>query len=230
MTPGTAAKKRGDQTRTRMLEAGVEPFARFGPDGISTRELAKMVGVNSAAIAYHFGGKENYYCEVVRYIIETRTCPIFDIVKKTMDELKRVGGDRKAAGRLLVGLVSSLIETVTLNSRTRVVPGIFAREQLHPTKAFDIIYKEAILKMETALSELIAAATGSKPGAPEVIVKAHALIGQVMVFNVGADILRIRLGRSVMGKKESAFVAGVAAEMTASFVGIETGSKKRGTL
>ncbi len=210
-----------------MLEAGIEPFARLGPDGISTRDLAKAAGVNSAAIAYYFGGKENYYCEVVNHIIRTCTRPIFELVGEVMIELKRCRGDRKAAGRLLVDLVRAVIEVVTLNPRTRVVPGIFAREQLYPTKAFDIIYNEAILKMETALSELVAAATGSKPTAPEVIVKAHALIGQVMVFNVGADILRIRLGRQAMGKKESAFVAGVAAEMVARFVGIETGSKEK---
>lgn len=47
-----------DETRRRLVEAGLDLFGRGGLDAVSTRQLADAAGVNLNAIQYHFGGKD----------------------------------------------------------------------------------------------------------------------------------------------------------------------------
>ncbi|MDQ5888246.1 MAG: TetR/AcrR family transcriptional regulator, regulator of cefoperazone and chloramphenicol, partial [Pseudomonadota bacterium] len=52
---------RAEETRKRLIEAGIELFGRDGFDAVTTRQLAEVAGVNQAAIPYHFAGKEGVY-------------------------------------------------------------------------------------------------------------------------------------------------------------------------
>ena len=45
-------------TRLDLIEAGILLFGQKGFSATSVRELAALAGANIAAIAYHFGGKE----------------------------------------------------------------------------------------------------------------------------------------------------------------------------
>ena len=49
-----------------LVAAATQLFAERGIDGVSTREITKAAGVNTAAIGYHFGTKENLAREVFR--------------------------------------------------------------------------------------------------------------------------------------------------------------------
>ena len=199
--------KRGDSTAHKMLEMGVSAFTQFGPDGISTRELAKKAKVNISAIGYYFGGKENYYCEVVRHLIANNARPVLLAFDQAKEDLNKSGKGKEAASDILRKLITIIIEAVILNPETRAVASIFSREQLHPTKASAIIYKEAIVKVKSTFEDLITAATETKPGAAETIVYAHFLAGQMLIFNLGADTLCKSLGLQKMEKKDAAFIA-----------------------
>jgi len=54
-----------EQTRARLLEQATRLFAEKGRHHASIREIAKAAGVNSAAIAYHFGDKDGLHTAVV---------------------------------------------------------------------------------------------------------------------------------------------------------------------
>jgi AcrR family transcriptional regulator len=56
----------GQQTRLRLLDAGLAVFSEVGYHGATIREIAGRAGTNIAAISYHFGGKDGLYAEVVR--------------------------------------------------------------------------------------------------------------------------------------------------------------------
>ncbi|MGL5206311.1 MAG: TetR/AcrR family transcriptional regulator [Acidaminococcaceae bacterium] len=49
----------------KILQAATELFASNNFDGTSTKEIAKLSGVNSALISYYFGGKKTLYQEVL---------------------------------------------------------------------------------------------------------------------------------------------------------------------
>ncbi len=54
------------QTRQRLLDAGLAVFSEVGYHGATIREIAGRAGTNIAAISYHFGGKDGLYTAVVR--------------------------------------------------------------------------------------------------------------------------------------------------------------------
>src|SRR5947207_9900827 len=60
-----------NETRQRLIRAGLVLFGAQGLDGVSTRQLAAAAKVNQAAIPYHFGGKEGVYRAVATYLVET---------------------------------------------------------------------------------------------------------------------------------------------------------------
>ena len=58
------------ETREKLLQTATELFAKRGIDGVSTRDLAKVSGVNLCSINYYFGSKQNLYDAVLECVIE----------------------------------------------------------------------------------------------------------------------------------------------------------------
>ena len=58
------------ETREKLLQTAAELFAKRGIDGVSTRDLAKVSGVNLCSINYYFGSKQNLYDAVLECVIE----------------------------------------------------------------------------------------------------------------------------------------------------------------
>lgn len=60
--------QRSAQTRTRLLEAATEVFATAGVTGATTREIARVAGVNEVTLFRHFQSKEQLLGAVVGYV------------------------------------------------------------------------------------------------------------------------------------------------------------------
>jgi AcrR family transcriptional regulator len=52
-------------TRTRIVHAATQLFAKRGFAGTTTRDIAKMAGLNEALVFYYFGRKQNLYWTVL---------------------------------------------------------------------------------------------------------------------------------------------------------------------
>ena len=68
--PRSQAQPKGNDTRQRLIEAGLLLFGRHGLEATTTRSLAKEAQANLAAIPYHFGGKEGLYKAVWDYAVD----------------------------------------------------------------------------------------------------------------------------------------------------------------
>jgi len=55
---GRDTDQRGEQTRTKLLEAAIECFATQGYDATGTRQIENKAGVKRGLIAWHFQSKE----------------------------------------------------------------------------------------------------------------------------------------------------------------------------
>jgi len=66
MIKDSARSARQTDAPESLLCAASKLFAQRGIDGVSTREITVAAGVNSAAIGYHFGTKENLAREVFK--------------------------------------------------------------------------------------------------------------------------------------------------------------------
>ena len=60
-------------TREALIRAGLDLFGRHGFEASSIREIAQAAGVNSAGIAYHFGGKDGLRQACAEAIIALRS-------------------------------------------------------------------------------------------------------------------------------------------------------------
>jgi AcrR family transcriptional regulator len=63
---GGEMKEDVNSTKDRILEAAAKLFSERGYEGVTTREIAKAIGINSASIYYYFPSKE----EILRSLYE----------------------------------------------------------------------------------------------------------------------------------------------------------------
>ena len=59
---------KGEETRTRILEAALVMFSDHGFNAAATREIAALAGVNQGLITYHFKSKDILWREVANKI------------------------------------------------------------------------------------------------------------------------------------------------------------------
>ena len=57
-------------TRMHILESTIEAIEKYGPNGLTTRNIAEEAGVNNAALHYYFGTKEKLLEEALAYTLE----------------------------------------------------------------------------------------------------------------------------------------------------------------
>ena len=65
-----AVQQRAEDTRARLLEAGIELFSTRGFDGTSIRDVETAAGVKRGLVAYHFGTKEAFWKAAVDRIFD----------------------------------------------------------------------------------------------------------------------------------------------------------------
>lgn len=181
-------------TRERMLEAGLRLFAQHGFKGVTTRQLTAAAGVNVAAIAYHFGGKKQFYHAVMAQVVremESQTAPIFKGLRMGIQAAR---GDPHTLARLTTEMVNNLLGIFMEDERLKWRVSLAQREFQQPSEAFEILFKRGIEPMHGAVSELVAAATGRRSDDQEIVIRAHAVIGQIVFFNFARPALLACLG------------------------------------
>ena len=169
-------------TRERLLEAGLRLFAAHGFDGVSTRQLATTADVNIAAIGYHFGGKKELYHAVVRQqVIETSPI-IGPVAANAAPAIEQARKNRQALSNIVTSLVTGLVDALTSDERMQLRAALIMREYAHPTDAFEIIFEGRIGPLHKIFTALVAAALDREVDDPRTVVRAHAVIGQILIF------------------------------------------------
>jgi AcrR family transcriptional regulator len=84
------AKVDDDKARDKLLRAAEVEFFQKGFSGASIRTIAAKAGVNSALIAYYFGGKD----ELFRVVFQTATAPMNRRRMDQFDALEAAGNYR----------------------------------------------------------------------------------------------------------------------------------------
>jgi AcrR family transcriptional regulator len=185
------ADPRSDETRDKLLAAGLELFGRHGYDGVTTRMLATTAGVNQSAIPYHFGGKEGVYRAVAEHIGAEMAPRIQAIAAEAEACLQRPGCE---VGELLVQVVCRLAGAAFVPGHPLAWFIFLTREQFHPTAAFDLLYERFTRPGHALVSRLLARLTGQPEEAEETLLLAHALVGSLIAFGSARATLQRRLG------------------------------------
>jgi len=191
----TKSTDRTGDTRERLLRAGLEVFGLHGYAGVSTRQLANRAGVNLAAIPYHFGGKEGLYQAVTEHIaaqIGGRMGAQVGAIQKDLADNGALTEEQllEHLGAVLRGLAGVLLGSPDAH----LWAGIILREQLHPSAAFDILYRDIIGRVHQTLALIIARLLQRPDDDPDCILRAHAILGEVIIFRAARAALLRRMG------------------------------------
>ena len=189
----TATVPRSDDTRERLLAAGLELFGHYGYEGVTTRMLAAAAGVNQHAIPYHFGGKEGVYLAVTERLCSTVRARLEPALARVREALAAQGAAAPVPA-LLLDLTLALGRIAFDPEHRSAWFTFLTREQFHPTAAFDLLYRDFTAPAHALVGELVGRLTGAAPEAPETILLTHAYLGQIVAFAAARATLNRRLG------------------------------------
>ncbi len=183
----------GGKSRDRIIRAAGRLFAARGYEGVSTRALATAASVNLSAIAYHFGGKDKLYREVLRRLV-VDSDPLIRPVLERLRSAPALVGDRAALAELAAWFVHHLLGTILSDDRVGWQMALLMREFHQPSAGFPIVLEGRVNPLHDALAGLVSAATGRAVKAPETLLLTHAVIGQCMSFGAVRSVVWARLG------------------------------------
>lgn len=192
--PRSEIQSSSEATRQRLLEAGLEAFGERGFDAVSTRELAEKAGANQSAIPYHFGGKEGLYIAVVEDLVATVKKSVGMTATRIRERLESGPISLQEGEALVTELVEKMVGLLVGTDKARFRAGFVIRELMHPSEAFDLLYEGYMRQVHTTITRLVAALLSQDPDAESSILRAHALMGQVIIFGAGRELIRRRAG------------------------------------
>lgn len=183
---------RSDATRSALISAATEVFARSGFEAVGTRDIAAAADVHPALIGYHFGGKDGLYLAVFEHMadsMEQRIGPMLVAI----DEMLCSDGPPAAVSHRSLALLCQLCDgmlAMLADEASGPWGPLMMREQQVPSAAFDLIYERFMKRVLHAMTRLVLAAdpTRTEQAARLMVV---SLMGQMMVFRVArAGVMR----------------------------------------
>lgn len=168
----------GEQSRERLMQAGLRLFAHQGFAKTSTREIAEAAGVNLAAISYYFGDKEGLYRAV-----------FFETQGKPAEEIARYAGETLSLRDALRGLYTGFVEPLKQGETAQLCTRLHAREFLDPTGLWQQEIAEGIAPKHAALVQVICRHLGLERPDAEVERLALALAGLGVHLHISTDIV-----------------------------------------
>jgi AcrR family transcriptional regulator len=181
--PSAGGYARGDETRQRIIDAGVKLFGEHGFAGASTRDIAAAAGVNAPALQYYFENKEGVYQACAEYITNDLKDRFAPSMRQANDVLKG-NGDMDALIDAFIGIQAVILDSVLLqplaSKRRLFVARELADEEAHiASKLLQRRFKQPLNKVTLALLSRI---TGAGADDPVTRIRMLTLKGQIMPF------------------------------------------------
>ncbi|HEV7912787.1 MAG TPA: CerR family C-terminal domain-containing protein [Albitalea sp.] len=168
----------GEQSRERLLHAGLRLFAQQGFAKTSTREIAEAANVNVAAISYYFGDKAGLYRAVFLAPIGAPPpdlSPLFAGTCSLADGLRR--------------MLSGFIEPLKHDDAARLCIKLHCREMLEPTGLWQEEIANGIRPMHAALVALLCRRFALKRADDDVHRLAVSIAGLGVHLFVSRDVI-----------------------------------------
>lgn len=194
--PVSGGYAKGDQTRDRILVAGIEIFGLNGFRAATTRQIADRAEVNLPALQYYFGGKKGLYLACAETIADRHrqhTAPVGDLVyEKLQSEM-----DPDMARGLLRSLFCDLAKFLIGVSRDEDWSLFVSREVTDPGDGFDILYKNLWQPGIVLAADLIGRIHGRHQRSDQDLALAMMMISSISPFQAGRQVATRVLGDGV---------------------------------
>ena len=176
-----------------LILAAIELFGRDGFAAVSTRVLCEKAGTNISSIKYHFGGKEELYRAAVFYVVN-QLRPRIEVALTAFEQGREMVGSNPALqAKLIKQLVKNLLQFFLGSKDIPYFMPFVMREILIPGKYFSDFYEGIPRHLHEMLTQMVAMVQGVDPEDETTIIRAHSLLGQIMMFHIARPILFQRL-------------------------------------
>ncbi len=190
--PATGGYARGEEKRTRIIEAAIHRFGEDGYEGASTRDIAQDAGVNPPALQYYFDSKEGLYAACFAHITGQFSAAMQPVYQRA-DAIQP--GEREAAldtfCDLLDAMAEFLFETTDAAGWRRFIARVKARDDDGPGGDMDKSALEA--ELFSHCFRLIGIATNTPPEADGTRLRTLAAMGTLTAFHMERDNMLRRL-------------------------------------
>jgi len=188
------APSKGEQARRRLLLAALKKIGEKGYENASVREIAEEAGQNVAAISYYFGNKEKLYAEVLDGIGDFLRGVLGPLAEETRLRLDAGTMDAAAATAALKQILLLMLGRQLEGTEFAKIRLVMMREQAAPSESFEILYEKTLRPLHELFCRLLAKAIDEDPESMVVMLRAHAIFGQVLVFTICRSTILRRLG------------------------------------
>ncbi len=146
-----------ERTRQRLLRAAAEVFAAKGYWAATNADICEKAEVNTAAVSYHFGGKDNLYVEAWKFAFE-----------KSLESYPPDGGVTPEASpeERLRGRISALVQRS--NHPENLDLDIIQKEVANPTGLLNSALHEVFEPMDQEFAALLKELLGDKATMKEI--------------------------------------------------------------
>ncbi len=176
-------------TKTKLLRSAAKLFARYGLDGVSTRDLAKRSGVNLCSINYYFGTKQKLYEAVLQDVVSYISDHFVLSVRKEIESAENMPPREE-----IKYFIRRFYEFLCSDAVSEVQSELLVKELLKPTAAYDQLYLTVLEPLLKRLSGLVANELNLAPESRQAVLQTHILLGQVVMFRIHKTALLRRLG------------------------------------
>lgn len=214
---GRRSYRPGEETRGRLLEAGLVLFGRQGFDGTSVRQLAVRAGVAVPAIAYHYTDKAGLYHACALHVIRRYRERMAPLLGELGDpaEIRDREAARDALHRIVLALSDMLVPRGSEPGWTQFM----MREMQIGGPAYDLMLERLWLPGLALTAALVGRARGrATPTLGDRIAALHLLSGlnwQGAARKVSEAFLGHRLDRiprAVVAAEFAALTANIGSE------------------
>jgi len=178
--PHRPLRQDGEQSRERLLRAGLALFAQQGYVKTSTREIAEAAQTNVAAISYYFGDKAGLYRAV---FFETQGSP--------QDDLDRFQGAELSLAEAMRGLYLGFLEPLRQGEMARQCMKLHMREMLEPTGLWEEEICTSLRPMHDALVQVLCRHLGVTQPDDDIHRLAICLSGVGVYMHIGRDVTNV---------------------------------------
>ena len=189
--PHRPTRSDGEESRERLLQAGLRLFANQGFSKTSTRELAEAACVNVAAISYYYGDKQGLYRAV---FFEPQEAHQIDPAAITDPGLSL----RDAMTRFITAFLEPLRE----GERARLCMKLHIREMLEPTGLWEEEIEQGIRPLHEAMLTILCRHFGLARPDDDLQRLAFSLAALGVYLHVGHDVID-RLAPGLNGSPEA---------------------------
>ena len=185
--PAAGGYIRGDETRLRIIVAGIRLFGERGFDGASTRDIASEAGVNAPALQYYFTSKEGLFRACNEYMSDIAWAAFEPVILRASAVLRE-----EASVPVLIDTFCRILETIADRLFAQEdIPGqnkFVARAQsgldsVNGGEIITVIAQRIRDPLHDISLELLSQITGASINAPITTLRAMSLLGQNKIFH-----------------------------------------------